>query len=67
MPGYATGDRYTAILAYPVPLRADSNPEIQRTLADVDSTISEGVLLPRELDLLLAMIRTKLPAFRVNL
>jgi hypothetical protein len=52
---------------YPVPLRAESNPEIQRTLASVDDVIAEGVLLPRELDLLLAMIQTKLPAFRVNL
>ena len=50
---------------YPLPLAADNNPALQESIASVDEQISEGVLLPREIEILLAMIDKKSPAFRV--
>ncbi|TDF42228.1 hypothetical protein EYS14_05210 [Alteromonadaceae bacterium M269] len=50
---------------FPVPLAADNNPALQESIASVDEQISEGVLLPREIEILLAMIDKKSPAFRV--
>jgi hypothetical protein len=50
---------------YPTPLAANYNLALQASIASVDEQISEGVLLPREIEILLAMIEGQCPAFRV--